>query len=227
MGAYGTPEHLPGENNETPEWGNSFVNCKKCGFRYSKSFINCPKCGAGRKSHVARTIILCILGILVVSIIALSYMADETEYHTDNAKQTSYEQKQTSKKQTAYENPKTISKEEYIASCENVAYEDIARNPAKQTGKNAVFTGEVVQVIEGDGLTVALRVNTYADDFLGYIDDTIYVEYTRKSNTEDRILEDDIVTMYGEVKGTKTYTTVLGNQVTIPYLAAKYIEIES
>jgi len=39
-------------------------------------------------------------------------------------------------------------------------------------------------------------------------------------------LEDDIINMYGTIKGTKTYETVMGNDMTIPYLEAQYITIE-
>ena len=51
--------------------------------------------------------------------------------------------------------------------------------------------------------------------------------YTRKSENESRILEDDIINMYGTLNGTKTYDSVLGSSITIPYLIAEYIDVVS
>lgn len=55
-------------------------------------------------------------------------------------------------------------------------------------------------------------------------DDTVYVTYTTK-DSDSRVLEDDIITMYGELDGIETYTSVLGSNVSIPKFNAKYVEI--
>lgn len=209
MGVYGSPEILHQPN--APVWDKNLVVCKKCGSKYSKYFKKCPRCGASKPHSCLYYLVWIFGGLFVVFfLLSLSGIAE-----LDNTIPVSVFQQENQQ----------ISKEEFIASCENVAYEDIARNPDKQTGKNTIFTGEVIQVIEGNGLTVAFRVNTSTNKYLGYIGDTIYIDYTRKSNSEDRILEGDIITIYGVVKGTKSYITVLGNQVTIPYLVAEYIDI--
>ena len=58
----------------------------------------------------------------------------------------------------------------------------------------------------------------------GY-DDTILVSYEAKEG-DSRILEGDIVTMYGLLGGTYTYETVMGSSLTVPLFFAEYIEIE-
>ena len=50
------------------------------------------------------------------------------------------------------------TKEEYMNSCEEYTFKEIARNPNNYINKRAKFTGEVVQVQEEDG-TVAIRLN--------------------------------------------------------------------
>lgn len=60
----------------------------------------------------------------------------------------------------------------------------------------------------------------------GYWEDTIYVDYERKSANESRILEDDIITLYGELNGIKKYIAVLGNEISIPHFVAKYINVK-
>jgi hypothetical protein len=41
----------------------------------------------------------------------------------------------------------------------------------------------------------------------------------------DRILEDDIVTIWGTSAGLYTYETVMGSELTIPSLVANYVEL--
>ena len=74
-----------------------------------------------------------------------------------------------------------------------------------------------------NGNTVVLRVDVTEGTYLW--SDTVYVNYRRKSDNESRILEDDIITMYGELAGIKEYTSALGISISIPSLTAVYIEI--
>ena len=113
-------------------------------------------------------------------------------------------------------------KNEFIASCQDFSYEDIARNPNNYKGKNAKFTGKVIQVQEGLLNSVTLRVEVTQGEY-GIWDDTVYVNYKYKDDNESKILEDDIITMYGTIDGLKTYTTILGGEVTIPEMTVKYI----
>ena len=114
------------------------------------------------------------------------------------------------------------TEEEYKAECIYVSYEDIARNPDNYKGTFAVFSGQVAQVQES-GNNVVIRLNV-TRGYYGIWEDTVYIEYTKAQN-ESRILEEDIITVYGQLNGIKTYTAVLGNSISIPYLKAKYIEI--
>ena len=117
-----------------------------------------------------------------------------------------------------------LTEEEYKAQCvEGYDYKTLARDPATYVGTYAKFRGEVVQVMEGSGITV-LRVNVTQNGY-GYWEDTIYVNYIPDEG-DLRILEDDIVTIYGEMMELKTYETVMGSSVTIPQVYAKYIELE-
>ena len=50
------------------------------------------------------------------------------------------------------------------------------------------------------------------------------VYYTRKDSSEGRILEDDIVTLYGKMRGTYTYTSVMNASITVPLMYAEYID---
>lgn len=114
---------------------------------------------------------------------------------------------------------------EYKSACGSYSYDEIARNPGSYKGNKAVFTGEVIQVQQQSLYGImcyVLRVDVTKTSY-GYTD-TIYVTYYADED-DARILEDDIITMYGELEGEKTYKTVLGASVTIPSFSAEYIDI--
>lgn len=117
----------------------------------------------------------------------------------------------------------------YKDSCKKYSYNDIARAPDKYKGNLAKFTGEVIQVQQTSlygYIYYTLRVNvTKNGKYYSYYSDTVYVTYSADTNAP-RILEDDIITMYGELDGEKTYTTVMGASVTIPKFNAEYIDIK-
>lgn len=119
--------------------------------------------------------------------------------------------------------PKPTTAANYKVTCRSVDQKDVARNPSDYEGKNIKVTGEVVQVEEGwfDNVTLRLRVGDSYDEWAYWL-----ITYTRKSDTESRILEGDTITAYGMCNGVETYTTILGSTNTVPSMDAEYIDIE-
>lgn len=112
----------------------------------------------------------------------------------------------------------------YKKSCVSISYKDLARNPDAHKGKLVKFKGEVIQVLEASS---ALYYTTYRIDVTKqryYWTDTVYVVFDGYGSNQ-RILEDDIVTFYGEYKGLYTYQTIFGASVTIPHVHAEYIDL--
>lgn len=161
------------------------------------------------------------VGISVLGQLSIDDCSIVADGDTVKKKLTDYEQKQ--------QQEVAATKEEYKKDCQSYTYEEIARNPSDYEGKKAKFEGEVIQVMEsGNDITLRINITKEANEFAdgGYLwSDTIYVEYTRKTSNESRILEDDIITVYGTMKGTKSYTTILGSETTIPFLQAEYVDI--
>ena len=115
---------------------------------------------------------------------------------------------------------------EYKESCETIAYTDIARYTDDYKGKNVVFRGKVIQATEGSfGLSNTYRISVTEGELGLWYDDIVYVTYTVPDGGPN-ILEKDIVTFWGECKGTTSYTSVLGAKITIPKVDARYITIE-
>ncbi len=120
-----------------------------------------------------------------------------------------------------YKEASTRIRDEYINKCNAYNYKDVFRHSEDYKGKYAKFTGEVVQVLESDGY-YSLRINVTNND--GWYEDTIFV--TLSSNSfNGRILEDDIVTIYGKLAGLYEYESIFGEPITIPLLNAEYIDL--
>lgn len=113
----------------------------------------------------------------------------------------------------------TITAKQYKKKCKWISYKKLARTPDKYEGKKVKFTGKVIQVIE-DTYSTSYRIEVTKGSY-GIWDDVVYVEYD--GNPSKRILEDDIVTFYGEFDGLYSYESVLGASITVPSVEAKYI----
>ena len=117
-----------------------------------------------------------------------------------------------------------ISEEDYKAGCETIDYETLARNPDKYIGKSFKIKGEVIQVLESSySDTVEMRINITKDEY-GFWSDTIYAEVVIPSGS-DRILEDDIIAIYGDCAGLYSYTSIVGSTVSLPKIDVKYYSI--
>lgn len=113
-----------------------------------------------------------------------------------------------------------LSRSEYIAQCAEIPYTDIARTPDNFKGKSVKINGTVIQVSEGLFDSVTLRIQCGGEDIW-------YVTYTRQNADEERILEGDWITAYGECNGVESYTAIFGNTITIPSMSMKYFDTDN
>lgn len=93
------------------------------------------------------------------------------------------------------------------------SYTDIARTPEEYEGIPMTFSGKVVQVINGDD-EIQLRVATD-----GSYGDVILVGYS-SDLLNWRVLEDDMITIYGTCLGLYTYQSTLKGAISIPAIYA-------
>lgn len=193
--------------------------CRTCGNEISKQARNCPSCGARHIQKISDGGIIAILvTLLLVTIIQERIMDmpnNETKVHDTSSFGSSVASE--TQDETDDEN-EVVSRENYIAKCDAVLYNDVARNPDIYDGKKVLFSGTVIQVSE-DALDL---FSTNSVDFRVETSDGIwYVSYNRPEG-ESRILEGDYITCYGECDGVTTYISVLGGNVTVPKLIMKY-----
>lgn len=117
----------------------------------------------------------------------------------------------------AAEEKAAAEEKERIGYDTGITYDQLARTPDKYIFEKVKFTGSVVQVIEGDGLTqIRLAVN---DDY----DHILFAEFDA-SLVDSRILEDDTITIRGISNGLITYESTMGGSISIPGVAIDQID---
>lgn len=104
--------------------------------------------------------------------------------------------------------------EEKLGYETGITYENLARDPEIYKGKKVKFTGKVLQVIEST-FSTEIRLATKENSWGGYIDDVIYLVIDN-ALIMSRILDNDIITIYGVSDGLYSYMTVMGATMTIP-----------
>ncbi len=103
----------------------------------------------------------------------------------------------------------SIAAQEALGYETGITYDQLARTPNDFIGFKIKFKGKVIQVLEGDDIVqIRLAVNKNYDTIL-------YCEY-EKSLVSSRVLEDDIITIYGVSTGLLSYKSTMGGTITIP-----------
>ena len=112
------------------------------------------------------------------------------------------------------ENPELSDKEikDNAINLNQIGYENLLRHNEDYVGKIVFFSGEVIQVRHNYSDNYTLRVDVSTERFET---SALYVNYVGP-----RLLEDDNVTIYGEVVGIKYYTGTFGKQISIPEINA-------
>lgn len=173
-----------------------------------------------------------IVVVIVISIGAGSASNGNSSKDTDNKETTTVSTSavETTTVQPTTKAKKKVSAKAYKNNCKTLSFKDLSRNPDKHKGEKLKYTGKVIQVQEDehwldDNTTVDLRINVTKDEY-GLWDDTIFATVELPKNA-DRILEDDIITIWGECDGKYSYTSVLGSDVTLPKINIEYYSVKS
>lgn len=228
MGAYGSPELHPAlrdseyDRLQQLKW----KYCEKCGHKFLETEKACPKCGYKPKPKRSGWTVFWAAWALAQAVFWGCLMCKAA---IDNIGPEIPPPPVRSEIQT--QSPAAVDPHEsmfvYKSSCQKIDYATLARNPDKYKGQRFTIDGEVIQVTEISG-GVLIRMNmTYTEyEYLegGSWDDTIVVVIPL-AKTEDRILEDDIITIWGECEGLYTYETVLGSSLSVPRIRAKYHDL--
>ena len=189
--------------------------CKECGAEIPDDSKHCKECGANLSEESSKEvtvqkkkgilegsnrkyIIGCCIGLIVI------FLLVGIATHSNNSSETNGNS--TSKNIE-------MSEQDFKANCSHVDYAQLEKDTSKYKGQNVVFSGKIFQIQEKNGKGMILLSTG------DYNSDLVYVDY----NGANDFVENDHVTIYGVMKGDKSYNTRMGTN-NLPYMEGKYIE---
>jgi hypothetical protein len=105
----------------------------------------------------------------------------------------------------------------YKASAQSIPYKQLDKSTDPYVGSKVTYRGQIFQIQSSGNTNVILLSVT--DEGYGFWDDNIWVDYQGKVNGA----EDDIITVWGTITGTKSYETQAGGETYVPRMRAKYL----
>ena len=220
---------------------DKMTTCKHCGQEIAASAKICPHCGGKNKPPIyKRGWFIALIVLIILYAIGSSDSSSNTASSTStSASSTKAEVSNSSSSVTVSSSVEsdsstseipstpTLSEDEYRAECETVNYKDLCRYPDQYAGKKITITGKVQQIMDANWLSSdkAWRVQTDNDGYGYYLDDEYYAIDKRPSDTI-KVLQDDIVVIYGEFTGMTNVTRALTNTTDeIPCIDVAYVDI--
>jgi hypothetical protein len=107
----------------------------------------------------------------------------------------------------------------YKASAKAIPYNQLNKDADRYAGERVVYRGQILQIQEDEGLGGFMLLQV-TDLGYGLWNDPVWVDYERSI----RSAEDDVVTVYGTVTGSKSYETQIGGETYVPQIRARYVE---
>lgn len=108
----------------------------------------------------------------------------------------------------------------------DIEYNEVARSEGHSLTKQHIY-GRVVQVMDDEDGGATLRVATVDEDGYGMYDGIYLVFVSESEWKKSRLLEDDIINVYGTNMGLQSYESTIGGKIKVPCLYAKFYEISA
>lgn len=105
------------------------------------------------------------------------------------------------------------------SKAKSIEYKRLEKNPDRYKGEYVKYTGQIIQIQEGDDMT-AMRLSVSKDSWGWSAETVVWVEYAGLTD----FIEDDVVTIYGDIYGSYEYTSQAGWEISIPGIIAESIE---
>lgn len=203
---------------------SKMTTCKHCGAEIAASAKVCPQCGGKNKPPIyKRWWFIAIIVLIVLSAIGGSGSSSDSSASSSKATSKASESTASSVASVVPE----ISEDDYKAECQTVDYKELCRYPEKYEGTKIVVKVKVSQIIDANfsGSEKAWRTYTDNSGYGFYADDEYYM-LDKRGGDAVKILEDDIITVYGEFTGLEKITRALTSTTDeLPRIEVKYADL--
>lgn len=201
---------------------SKMTTCKHCGAEIAASAKVCPQCGGKNKPPIyKRWWFIAIIVLIVLSAIGGSGSGSDSSASSSTTKASA-----STASSIASVVPE-ISEDDYKAECQSVYYKELCRYPEKYEGAKVVVKVKVSQIIDTNfsGSEKAWRTYTDNSGYGFYADDEYYM-LDKRGDDAVKILEDDIITVYGEFTGLEKITRALTSTTDeLPCIEVKYADL--
>ena len=201
---------------------NKMTTCKHCGAEIAASAKVCPQCGGKNKPPIyKRWWFIVIIVLIVLSAIGGSGSGSDSSASSSTTKASA------STASSAASVVPEISEDDYKAECQTVDYKELCRYPEKYEGTKIVVKVKVSQIIDANfsGSEKAWRTYTDNSGYGFYADDEYYM-LDKRGGDAVKILEDDIINVYGEFTGLEKITRALTSTTDeLPRIEVKYADL--
>lgn len=203
---------------------NKMTTCKHCGAEIAASAKVCPQCGGKNKPPIYKRWWFIVIIVLIV-LSAIGGSGSGSDSSASSSKATS--KASTSTASSAASVVPEISEDDYKAECQSVDYKELCRYPEKYEGTKIVVKVKVSQIIDANfsGSEKAWRTYTDNSGYGFYADDEYYM-LDKRGGDAVKILDDDIITVYGEFTGLEKITRALTSTTDeLPRIEVKYADL--
>lgn len=201
---------------------SKMTTCKHCGAEIAASAKVCPQCGGKNKPPIyKRWWFIVIIVLIVLSAIGGSGSGSDSSASSSTTKASA------STASSAASVVPEISEDDYKAECQTVDYKELCRYPEKYEGTKIVVKVKVSQIIDANfsGSEKAWRTYTDNSGYGFYADDEYYM-LDKRGGDAVKILDDDIINVYGEFTGLEKITRALTSTTDeLPRIEVKYADL--
>lgn len=117
--------------------------------------------------------------------------------------------------------------QEYKASCKEYKYKDVLRNPADYIGEKVKITVKISTVHEESWMNECKYYFTRSNDEYDWWYGDEYVIFDKREEQKPKLLEDDIITVYGEIADPEHTVSLIVSSSELFAIDMKYIDFIS
>jgi multidrug efflux pump subunit AcrA (membrane-fusion protein) len=108
---------------------------------------------------------------------------------------------------------------DFKGSATSISYGALLKDSSPFVGKHVSFRGQILQ-IQQDGSNGGIMLLSVTDQGYGLWTDNVWVDYNNSTSAN----ENDVITVYGTITGTKSYDTQNGGNTYVPQMRGRYID---
>ena len=203
---------------------SKMTTCKHCGAEIAASAKVCPQCGGKNKPPIYKRWWFIAI-IVLIALSAIGGSSSSSDSTASSSKATSKASASTASSVASV--VPEISEDDYKAECQSVDYKELCRYPEKYEGTKIAVKVKVSQIIDANfsGSEKAWRTYTDNSGYGFYADDEYYM-LDKRGDDAVKILEDDIINVYGEFTGIEKITRALTSTTDeLPRIEVKYADL--